>query len=181
MVSSIAISHNLTLIICLHTVCSIWPIDRTLSGATTLGQSGTIAMKGYSTVPKSPRLAIRLFTVISKILGGGGGGVLFLCRHAVGVFYSPSKLGWVMKEYFTLLSSRREPHNQMQFTVILKKPFLERGFSGDTISIFIYIYIYIYISYADNARLSTKILWLVACAMNMAGFFNFPCQIKRYH
>ena len=33
-------SHNLTIVICLHTVCSIWPIDRTLSVATTLGQSG---------------------------------------------------------------------------------------------------------------------------------------------
>ena len=33
-------SHNLASVICLHTVCSIWPIDRTLSGPTTLGQSG---------------------------------------------------------------------------------------------------------------------------------------------
>ena len=33
-------SHNLTAVFCLHTVCSIWPIDRTLSGATTPGQSG---------------------------------------------------------------------------------------------------------------------------------------------
>ena len=33
-------SHNSTSVICLHTVCSIWPIDRTLSGATTPGQSG---------------------------------------------------------------------------------------------------------------------------------------------
>ena len=33
-------SHNLTSVMCLHTVCSIWPIDRTLSGSTTLGQSG---------------------------------------------------------------------------------------------------------------------------------------------
>ena len=32
--------HNLTSVICLHKVCSIWLIDRTLSGATTLGQSG---------------------------------------------------------------------------------------------------------------------------------------------
>ena len=32
-------SHNLTSVICLHTFCSIWPTDRTLSGATTLGQS----------------------------------------------------------------------------------------------------------------------------------------------
>ena len=33
-------SHNLTAVICLHTFCSIWPIDRTLSGATNLDQSG---------------------------------------------------------------------------------------------------------------------------------------------
>ena len=33
-------SHNLTSVISLHTVCSIWPIDNTLSEATTLGQSG---------------------------------------------------------------------------------------------------------------------------------------------
>ena len=33
-------SHNLTSVICLRTVCSIWPIERTLSGATTPGQSG---------------------------------------------------------------------------------------------------------------------------------------------
>ena len=32
-------SHNLTSVICLHTVCSIWPIDKTLSGATNPGQS----------------------------------------------------------------------------------------------------------------------------------------------
>ena len=31
--------HNFILIICLHTVCSIWTIHRTISGATTLGQS----------------------------------------------------------------------------------------------------------------------------------------------
>ena len=33
-------SHNLTWVICLHTVCSIWPIDMTLSDATTPDQSG---------------------------------------------------------------------------------------------------------------------------------------------
>ena len=33
-------NHNLTSVICLHTVCSIWPIDRTLSVATTPGQIG---------------------------------------------------------------------------------------------------------------------------------------------
>ena len=28
-------------VICLYTVCSIWPMNRTLSGANTLGQNGT--------------------------------------------------------------------------------------------------------------------------------------------
>ena len=32
-------SHNLTSVIYLYIVCSIWPIDRTLSGVTILGQS----------------------------------------------------------------------------------------------------------------------------------------------
>ena len=32
-------SHNLTSVMFLHIVCSCWPIDRILSGATTLGQS----------------------------------------------------------------------------------------------------------------------------------------------
>ena len=33
-------SYNLLSVICLQTVCSMWPIDRTLSGVTTLGQTG---------------------------------------------------------------------------------------------------------------------------------------------
>ena len=46
-------SHNLTSVICLHTVCSIWPIDRTLSDATTQGLG---AMKEYFSLPKLPWL-----------------------------------------------------------------------------------------------------------------------------
>ena len=50
-------SHNLTSVICLHTVCSIWPIDRTLSGATTLGQNGLESNGNEcSAFPKSLRL-----------------------------------------------------------------------------------------------------------------------------
>ena len=33
--------HNLTSAICIHSVCSIWSIYRTLSGATTPGQNGS--------------------------------------------------------------------------------------------------------------------------------------------
>ena len=37
---------------------SIWPLDRTLSGATTPGQGrpGSMAMKEYSAFPESPAL-----------------------------------------------------------------------------------------------------------------------------
>ena len=50
----------------------------------------------YNSTPHSPKLqhcwnlTIKLFSVISRTLVGG---VLPLCREAVGVFYSPSRLG----------------------------------------------------------------------------------------
>ena len=47
-------SHNLTSVICLHTVCSIWPIDRTLSGVTTPDQSelGNNGSEGVIHIPQ---------------------------------------------------------------------------------------------------------------------------------
>ena len=66
---------------------SIWPIDKTLSGATTPGQSrpGSDGNEGVLWIPQSSSI-----NVISRMLVGG---VLHLCRGAVGVFYSPSRLG----------------------------------------------------------------------------------------
>ena len=49
-------SNNLTSIICFHTVCSIWPINRTLSGAITLHQSGP---RSNATFSKFPRLQLQ--------------------------------------------------------------------------------------------------------------------------
>ena len=78
---------------------STWPIDRTLSGATTPGQSGPgsdgnerVLQRALqsSSIP-GVSLTIRLFNVISRSLI-----VLFflpLYRDAVDVFYSPSRLG----------------------------------------------------------------------------------------
>ena len=72
--------------------CSIWPIDMTLSGATSSAQSGP----GSDGSPHSPklqhdlRLTIILFCVISRTLVGG---VLPLRSDAVCVFYSPNRLG----------------------------------------------------------------------------------------
>ena len=69
---------------------SIWPINRTLSGAITPGQSGpgALAMKGYFAFPKSHHQ----ISVISRTLMGW---VLLSCRDAVSVFYSPSLLGLI--------------------------------------------------------------------------------------
>ena len=50
-------SHNLTSVICLHTVCSIWFIDRTLSGTNTQGQSrpGSNDNEGVLHIPQSSK------------------------------------------------------------------------------------------------------------------------------
>ena len=69
---------------------SIWPIDRTLSGATTPGQSGpgSDGNEGVLCIPQ------RLFSVLSRTLIGG---VLPLCRDAIGVIYSPNWLGNIIR------------------------------------------------------------------------------------
>ena len=72
-----------------YIVWSIWPIDGTLSGATTLGQSGS----GRRGTPYSPNFkAFRWFNVISGHSLGKRG--LSPYRDAVNVFYSSSWLGW---------------------------------------------------------------------------------------
>ena len=47
-------THDLTSIICLHIVCSIWPIDWTLSDATTSGESepGSNGNEGVHRIPQ---------------------------------------------------------------------------------------------------------------------------------
>ena len=73
-----------------------WPIDRTLSGATPPGRSrlGSDGSKGVFRIAQKFQhfwsLTTRLFSVISRTLVEG---VLRLCRNAVCVFCSPSRLG----------------------------------------------------------------------------------------
>ena len=75
---------------------SIWPIDRTFSCATILGQSGpgSNGNKGVFHIPQSSKTGATssdcLMSYAGHSLGGGG---LTLCRDAVGVFYSLSQLG----------------------------------------------------------------------------------------
>ena len=73
---------------------SIWPIDRTLSGANT--SEWTLEWWQWRGPSHSPKLqhywsfTIRLFSVISGILIGE---VLHFCRDSVSVSYSPNWLG----------------------------------------------------------------------------------------
>ena len=78
---------------------SIWPIDSTLSDATTPGQSGPGSDGKKKVTLHSPKLqhywslTIRLLCVTSRILVAR---VLLLCRDAVGVFCNASWLSpWV--------------------------------------------------------------------------------------
>ena len=90
-------SHNLTSLICLCTVSSIWPINRTLSGATIPGQRGLGSNSNERGTPHSPNLqgcslAIRWFNIISSIFVGGRGLTpLQRCRWCI---LQPSQLGW---------------------------------------------------------------------------------------
>ena len=75
---------------------SIWPIDWTLSGTSTLGQSrpGSDGNEGVRHIPQSSNItgaspSDSLVSYPGHLLER----VLLLCRDAVGVFYSPSWLG----------------------------------------------------------------------------------------
>ena len=72
----------------LYAVSSILPIDRTLLGATTPGQSGP-GSDGNEAVLRIPQNSSTAGTSLSDCL------VSYLCRETVGVFYSPSRLGKV--------------------------------------------------------------------------------------
>ena len=77
---------------------SIWPQDMTVSGATTPSQSGhgSDRNKGVIRIPQSSSITgaspsdCFVSYVICRTLFWG---VLLLCRDAVGVFYSPNRLG----------------------------------------------------------------------------------------
>ena len=78
-------------------VCSIWPIDGTLSSATTPGQSepGGNGNEGVIHIPQISKAGVLPSDGLMSYPGhiGAGGGVLPLHRDAVSVFYSLSQLG----------------------------------------------------------------------------------------
>ena len=91
---------------------SIWPIDRTLSSATTLSQSrlGSNGNEEVFHILQSSSItgASPLDCLVSYAGHSLGRRVLPLCRDAVGVFYSPSRLGcpilkiWGMSSTYSL-------------------------------------------------------------------------------
>ena len=77
-------SQNLISVLCLHTICSIWPIDMTLSGATTLVQSGPggNTNEGLLHIPKS-----------SKAGDSSSGCLVWYPRHSLwGVGITPAEM-----------------------------------------------------------------------------------------
>ena len=81
--------------------CSTWPIDRTLSGATTPGQSGPgyDGNEGVLHIPESSSITgASLSDCLVSYLGHLFGEVLPLYRDGIGVFYSPKWLGWKNKK-----------------------------------------------------------------------------------
>ena len=74
---------------------SIWPIEGTLSGPTTLGKSGSGSNgnKGVLHIPQSSSITGTSPSDSLMPYPGHRLGNLTICRDAVGVFYSPSN--WV--------------------------------------------------------------------------------------
>ena len=72
----------------------IWSIDRILSGAPTPGQSGpwSDGNEGVLRVPQSSRITVASPSELVSYPGHPLVGALSLCRKAVGVFNSPSRL-----------------------------------------------------------------------------------------
>ena len=98
---------------------SIWPIHGTLSGATTPGQSGP-GRDGNKEVPRLPQSSsITGVSPSDCLMSHCRGRILLLCRDAVSVFYSPSRLG--------LKNSGRNWKSWGTFTLQLRKTFCRRG------------------------------------------------------
>ena len=91
-----------------HIVCSFWPIDRTLSGATTTGQSGleSIDNEGVLHIPQISKVGASPSNGLMSIPGYSlDGGFLTLCRDAITVFYIDH---YILKNCYSFL---KDPSN----------------------------------------------------------------------
>ena len=80
---------------------SIWPVGRTLFGATTTGQSGpgSNGNEGVLNVPQSSKTRASPLYCLMSYQEYSLGEVLPLCRNAVDVFFSPSRLDYSLKVF----------------------------------------------------------------------------------
>ena len=85
-------SHNLTLIICLQSICSVWPKDWTLPTPSHSG-TGSNGNEWVRYIPQISRAEGSLSVGLVPYLGHSLGGVWPRSRDEVGVFYNPSRLG----------------------------------------------------------------------------------------
>ena len=88
--------------------CGIWPIDRSLSDATMLGQSspGSNGNERVLHIPLSSKLETLLSDGLMSYQGLSLGVVgLISCRDVVSLFYSCSWLGWYWMELLALDSN----------------------------------------------------------------------------
>ena len=82
----------------------MWLIDRTLPGVTTQGQSGPWSNgdEGVLHIPQISKAGASPSDCLMLYPGHTLEGFLPLCRDAVSVFYSPSRLGcWIPKNHLT--------------------------------------------------------------------------------
>ena len=94
---TIKLFQILLFIVCTHLDCfnyskrlnnPFWPIDCTLTGTTTLGQSGTRS-NGNEEVLKLTQISQTGVSLLNDFTVVGVWGSLTLCRDAVGIFWSP--------------------------------------------------------------------------------------------
>ena len=92
-----------------HTVCSIWPIDRTISGATTPGQSRPES-NGNERVLHIPQISKAGVMPSDDLMPYPGHtlreGSYHFCRDAVGVLYSPSWVGFFFQGVPMMLNDK---------------------------------------------------------------------------
>ena len=106
-------SPNLRSVICLHTVCSIWPIDRTLSGATTPGWSGP-GNNGNEVVLLIPQIFKAGVTPTDSLMSYLEHSlvmVLPLCREVVDVFILMSSVHLLNSNCFLALNTTHYNHH----------------------------------------------------------------------
>ena len=87
--------HNFISVICLHTVCSIWPIDRCYHSRSEWTW-GAMARMGYSTLPKSPWLEPHHQIVYQCRIQDTGWGGVFYPSAAMQLVYSTALPAWAM-------------------------------------------------------------------------------------